>query len=115
MAIAELPTAERSDLLATPLTLAFAWTEAISEIARASVAMWTDIARTYGRASEAYAELVRRAIDLEGLEALTLSDGADRVLQDELRLVERGTEHLVYAAEEVLVDLAGRPLVPLPE
>ncbi|HXQ11574.1 MAG TPA: hypothetical protein VN805_11330 [Caulobacteraceae bacterium] len=106
---------DRFDPLAMPLTLAFAWTEAIGEMTRASISIWSAIIRSYGSVNEVYAALFCRAIDLEAVETLALTNSEDRLLQNELRVLEGGTEHLLYGAERTLAEMAGGPLIPLPE
>ena len=115
MATPHPPPTDRFDALAIPLSFASAWTDAVGEMTRASLSAWSALARRYGQANQAYAALLCRAIDLEGLETLALANGADRLLQDELHVLEDGTEHLVYAAEEILAKRAEGPLIPLPE
>jgi hypothetical protein len=113
-------TAERSpcdpvDAWMMPFTYAATWTEAIGEVVRASMSVWSTISRTYEDMSTAYAALLGQAIDLGGAETLALANGADQLLQNELRVLEDGTERLAHAAEETLADAAGAPLIPLPD
>ena len=115
MATPEPLSSDRLDPFALPLSLASAWAGAVGEMTQASLRAWSDLAETCGQASAAYAALLGGAINLEGVEARGLADKADRLLRDELHGLEEGTEHLVHAAEEILVDLAGRRLVPLPD
>lgn len=115
MVTADPPRIDPFDALAIPLSFARAWTKSMGEMTRASISAWSALARSYGQASEACAALLGQAIDLEGAETLALTDSADRLLQNELHALEVGTEHLVYVAEDTLTDIAGGPLVPLPE
>ena len=111
----QTPVMDRSNPLAIPMTYAAAWTDAVGEIMRASLSTWSAIAETCGQANEAYAAFLGRAINLEAAEALALTNGADRLLQDEVRALEDTAEHLAYAAEETLGDITEAPLIPLPD
>ncbi|MFI4974536.1 MAG: hypothetical protein ACHP84_08360 [Caulobacterales bacterium] len=115
MVTSERPATDRFDTLTTPLTFAAAWTEAMGQTMTASIAIWSAIAEGCRQANEAYAALIVQAIDLERVEALALEDSADRLLRNELHILEDGTEHLAYAAEETFAEIAGAPLIPLPE
>jgi hypothetical protein len=115
MTIAEHPSAARFDVTAPPLVYAAAWAEAVEEAMRLSISTWSSIAKACWQANQAYAEILGRAINLEGLETLPLADTAEQVLRGELHALEDGVQHLAFSAEEVLADLAGAPLIALPD
>ncbi len=114
--MATAPTHDRPlDALALPMAFAAAWTDAIGEMTRASLLAWSRMARGYEQAGEAYAALLRQAIDLEGFGASALGDSAGELLQTELSALEGGAETLLNAAEDTLAETTRGRLVPLPE
>jgi len=94
---------------------AVAWTEAAAEVARASLAAYSDVANIYRRAGEAYASMFRQAFDMERATAQALTAGADELLRNELWLAEHGTADAVEIAEQGLARLAPEGLIPLPD
>ena len=102
------------DPMAVPLACVAAWAQAAGETMQAGVLAWSALARSWSQATTAYGALLGQALNVEAADALAGSNAADALLETELQAFENAAEHVAYAAEEVLVDLAG-PLTPLPE
>jgi hypothetical protein len=102
------------DPFAAPLFWAGLWAQSAAELAKTAIPAWMALATAGAAATQTWATLAGQLIDTGRTEALSLTREADKALADELAAVEGAAQHLAFAAEEVVIGLAG-PLVPLPE